>query len=96
VSRAGRWPSAEEAVLQALQSTTRREATRRVKPNSLRSASAQFTPVVTVPVSAAVGLTVERVGSLESKDATRTRVKWYVSFALFNTLKLAKLVGIRP
>ena len=41
------------------------------------------------------GLQVESVGSLEAKDATRTRVKWYVSLALFNTLKLAKLVGVR-
>jgi len=42
------------------------------------------------------GLQVERVGSLETKDATRLRVKWYVSLALFNSLKLAKLVGVRP
>ncbi|MGD9933679.1 MAG: phage major capsid protein, partial [Dehalococcoidia bacterium] len=42
------------------------------------------------------GLTVERVGSLETKDATRIRVKWYASLALFNTVKLAKLVGVRP
>jgi len=42
------------------------------------------------------GLQVERVGSLETKDATRTRIKWYCSMALFNTLKLAKLVGVRP
>ena len=41
------------------------------------------------------GLVVERVGSLETKDATRTRVKWYVSLALFNTLKLARLIGVR-
>lgn len=41
------------------------------------------------------GLTVERVGSLESKDATRIRVKWYASLALFNTAKLARLVGVR-
>lgn len=41
-------------------------------------------------------LTVETIGSLETKDATRTRVKWYVSMALFNTLKLAKLTGVRP
>ncbi|HEX77493.1 MAG TPA: phage major capsid protein [Dehalococcoidia bacterium] len=41
------------------------------------------------------GLQVERVGSLEAKDATRIRVKWYVSLALFNTLKLAKLIGVR-
>ncbi len=42
------------------------------------------------------GLTVERVGSLETKDATRVRVKWYVSMALFNELKLARLIGITP
>ncbi|MGA2284997.1 MAG: major capsid protein [Dehalococcoidia bacterium] len=41
------------------------------------------------------GLQVERVGSLETKDATRTRVKWYTSLALFNTLKLSKLIGVR-
>lgn len=42
------------------------------------------------------GLTVERVGSLETKDASRIRVKWYAGLALFNTLKLAKLSGVRP
>ena len=42
------------------------------------------------------GLTVERVGSLETKDATRIRVKWYVSTALFNELKLSRLIGITP
>ena len=42
------------------------------------------------------GLTVERVGSLETKDATRIRVKWYVSVALFNELKLSRLIGITP
>ena len=41
------------------------------------------------------GLTVERVGSLETKDASRIRVKWYVSLAVFNELKLAKLTGVR-
>jgi len=41
------------------------------------------------------GLQVERVGNLETKDATRTRVKWYVSLAVFNSLKLAKLTGVR-
>jgi HK97 family phage major capsid protein len=42
------------------------------------------------------GLQVETIGSLETKDATRTRVKWYVALALFNTIKVAKLVGVRP
>jgi len=41
------------------------------------------------------GLQAERVGSLESKDASRIRVKWYVAIALFNALKLAKLIGVR-
>ena len=47
-------------------------------------------------LTASGGLTVERVGSLETKDATRVRVKWYASLALFNTVKLAKLTGLRP
>ena len=42
------------------------------------------------------GLTVERVGPLETKDATRVRVKWYVALALFNELKLSRLIGITP
>ncbi|MBI4308054.1 MAG: phage major capsid protein [Chloroflexi bacterium] len=41
------------------------------------------------------GLLVERIGSLETKDASRTRVKWYVAAALFNAVKLARLVGVR-
>jgi hypothetical protein len=28
------------------------------------------------------GLAIERVGSLETKDAIRTRIKWYSSLAL--------------
>ncbi len=47
-------------------------------------------------LSAPGGLQVERVGSLETKDATRIRVKWYVSLAIFNTIKVAKLVGVLP
>lgn len=41
------------------------------------------------------GLQVEQVGSLEVKDATRNRVKWYVSIAVFNSLKLGRLTGVR-
>ena len=47
-------------------------------------------------LSAPSGLSVDRVGALESKDATRLRVKWYAGLALFNTLALAKLTGVRP
>ena len=47
-------------------------------------------------LTSAGGLQVETVGSLETKDATRTRIKWYTSLALFNALKLARLTGVRP
>jgi len=40
-------------------------------------------------------LTVEPIGSMESKDATRTRVKWYVSLALFSSVKSAALIGVK-
>jgi len=40
-------------------------------------------------------LTVEPIGSLETKDATRTRIKWYVSLALFSSVKTAALVGVQ-
>jgi len=40
-------------------------------------------------------LQVELVGKLQTKDAVRTRIKWYVGLALFSTVKLAKLTGVR-
>lgn len=40
-------------------------------------------------------LTAEPIGSLETKDATRTRLKWYVSLALFSSIKAAALVGVQ-
>ena len=40
-------------------------------------------------------LTIERLGSLETKDATRTRIKWYVSLADFSYVKCAMLTGVR-
>ena len=49
-----------------------------------------------VGLTAPGGLQVERVGSLETKDASRTRIKWYASLALFNAIKLARLIGVRP
>lgn len=42
------------------------------------------------------GLTVERVGPLETKDAIRWRVKWYVSLAVFADLAVARLKGVTP
>ncbi len=41
------------------------------------------------------GLMVERIGSLESKDATRTRIKWYCAIADFSQVKRAALIGVQ-
>jgi HK97 family phage major capsid protein len=49
-----------------------------------------------------VGLTsgdmiaIDRIGDLETKDATRHRVKWYSAIAVLSTLSLARLIGVRP
>ena len=40
-------------------------------------------------------LQIERLGSLETKDASRTRIKWYVSVADFSIVKAAMLTGVR-
>lgn len=40
------------------------------------------------------GIQIERIGSLETKDATRTRVKWYAALALYSTLGAARLDAI--
>lgn len=40
------------------------------------------------------GLQVEQIGSLESYDATRTRIKWYCGIADFNTIARAALIGV--
>ena len=40
-------------------------------------------------------LQIERLGSLETKDASRTRIKWYVSMADFSYVKAAMLTGVR-
>ena len=40
-------------------------------------------------------ITVEPIGSLETKDASRTRVKWYVSMAVFSAIKAAALIGVQ-
>jgi len=41
------------------------------------------------------GLTVERIGSLETKDATRTRIKWYCAVADFSKVKRGALIGVQ-
>ncbi|MCL5256555.1 MAG: phage major capsid protein, partial [Chloroflexi bacterium] len=41
------------------------------------------------------GVQVERVGALETKDAIRTRIKWYCAVALFRDIAMSKLTGVR-
>ena len=40
------------------------------------------------------GINTKDLGDLETKDATRTRIKWYCSCALFSELALARYDGI--
>lgn len=40
-------------------------------------------------------LQAEQIGSLEDKDASRTRLKWYCSLALFSSIKAAALIGVQ-
>ena len=40
------------------------------------------------------GLQVVPMGDLETKDAKRTRLKWYCSLALFSNVKAAALIGV--
>lgn len=40
------------------------------------------------------GLVVENVGTVQNKDATRIRVKWYCGLALKSTRSIARLKGI--
>jgi len=40
-------------------------------------------------------LKAEPVGPLETKDASRTRVKWYTALALFSSIKAAALIGVQ-
>jgi hypothetical protein len=40
-------------------------------------------------------LQTEPIGSLETKDATRIRIKWYVALALFSSIKAAALIGVQ-
>ena len=49
-----------------------------------------------VGLTAPGGIEIQVIGDLESKDATRHRVKWYSSIAVLSTLSLARLIGVRP
>lgn len=41
------------------------------------------------------GVQVQPLGALETKDAWRTRIKWYCGLALFRDIALARLEGVR-
>ncbi len=41
------------------------------------------------------GIQVQPLGALETKDAWRTRIKWYTGLALFRDLALAHLEGVK-
>jgi hypothetical protein len=41
------------------------------------------------------GLTIEPIGAMETKDAARTRIKWYVGLADFSKVKRAALIGVQ-
>jgi hypothetical protein len=42
------------------------------------------------------GLQIEKVGELETKDATRWRLKWYAGLSVFSMLGVARVKGILP
>ena len=46
-------------------------------------------------VSAPGLIKAESLGSLETKDATRTRIKWYCGLADFSVVKRAALIGVK-
>lgn len=43
-----------------------------------------------------VGMRITEIGQLQNRDATRTRIKWYVALALKSTKSIAKIAGVRP
>jgi hypothetical protein len=40
------------------------------------------------------GIAVDPLGELETKDATRWRIKWYAATAIFSMLGIARVKGI--
>lgn len=46
-------------------------------------------------ISAPGLMKVESLGSLETKDASRTRIKWYTGLADFSVVKRAALIGVQ-
>lgn len=44
---------------------------------------------------ASAGIRIEEIGTVQNKDATRTRLKWYAGLALKSTRSLAALTGVK-
>jgi hypothetical protein len=40
------------------------------------------------------GIVVENIGTVQNKDATRIRLKWYTGLALKSTRSIARLAGV--
>ncbi|MFH4377143.1 phage major capsid protein, partial [Acinetobacter baumannii] len=40
------------------------------------------------------GIVVEDIGTVQNKDATRTRIKWYCGLALKSTRSIAAIRGV--
>ena len=55
----------------------------------------QIGPGALCGLTSAGHLQVEPIGSLETKDASRVRIKWYCSLALFSSIKAAALIGVQ-
>jgi hypothetical protein len=53
----------------------------------------QFAPEAVCGIQS-MPITTEKLGSLETKDATRVRIKWYPSLMLQNIITVAKCTGI--
>ena len=64
--------------------------------NASRIYAIQFGEGAVAGLQGPGGLQVERVGNLETKDAVRWRIKWYVGLAVFSDLSLAQLTGVIP
>ena len=41
------------------------------------------------------GIQAAPIGNLETKDAWRTRIKWYVGLAIFRPISYVRLAGVK-
>ena len=54
----------------------------------------RFAPEAVCGLQSGGGITVERLGSLETKDAERVRIKWYPGLMLQSIISASKVTGI--